>query len=78
MSGSNPTAGTRRLIMYSELTIAFIDYRNDPLKPTEAPDFCFVARFKEAGITAYGTTIQIATDKAVEMLKYKNSLQANP
>ncbi len=49
-----------------ELTVGYMV--KDELAP---PDFngCWVARFKDKGLTAYGNTIQMAIDKLLLMLK---------
>ena len=62
--------------MHVKLEVYYHDYRSDPFKPDNVPDFCWTAHFQEEGITAYGKTMQQAIDKAVEMLKFKNQLEA--
>ena len=53
-----------------ELTIEYLE--KDLLAP---PDFngCWVARFRDLGLTAYGRTIKMATDKLLLMLKAKKA-----
>ncbi len=49
-----------------KLTIEYME--KDIIAP---PDFvgCWVARFKDVGLTAHGKTIKMATDKLLDMLK---------
>jgi hypothetical protein len=55
--------------MGHRLEIFFNDVRKDNLRPKNSPVFYYTAKFSDLGIECYGNTMQIAVDKAVEMLK---------
>ena len=59
--------------MKNELTITYLE--PDILAPSDFKG-CWVARFREEGLTAYGNTIKMATDKLLLMLKSKRTMEA--